>query len=149
MFTRLLIKIKAMFNSSKKNNNVSDINPNTLNLIGGGTVITGTLSTTGDIRIDGSVTGTVTSKAKVVMGDSSRVSGDVFCQNADISGFVEGNIYVEELLTLKSTAKIIGDVTTKKLIIEVGADFNGSCHMSGNGEYAARELIRETALQGL
>ena len=136
-----------MFNSGKnKNVHQFEVDPHTLNIIGGGTVITGTLTTTGDIRIDGSVTGTVTSKAKVVMGEGSRVAGDVYCQNADISGIVEGNIYVDDLLTLKSTARIIGDISTKKLIIEVGAGFNGSCHMNGNGEQS-KEFVREKALQ--
>jgi cytoskeletal protein CcmA (bactofilin family) len=137
---------EIMFNSKKGNSGTIEVNPNTLNLIGGGTVITGTLTTSGDIRIDGSVTGTVTSKAKVVMGDSSRVAGDVYCQSADISGVVEGNIFVEDLLTLKSTARIIGDINTKKLIIEVGAGFNGSCHMNANGEFG-REFATEAALQ--
>ncbi len=137
----------AMFNSSKNNpSKPFEVDPHTLNIIGGGTVITGTLTTTGDIRIDGSVTGTVTSKAKVVMGEGSRIAGDVYCQNADISGIVEGNIFVDELLTLKSTAKIIGDISTKKLIIEVGAGFNGACHMQGNGE-SNKEFVRENALQ--
>jgi cytoskeletal protein CcmA (bactofilin family) len=53
----------------------------------------------------------------------------VFTQYAEISGEVTGKVEVKELLTLKSTAIIHGDINTGKLIIEAGAKFNGNCKM--------------------
>ena len=57
-----------------------------INLIGQGTSIKGDIRSEGDLRIDGKVTGTIRSKAKIVIGNTGIIDGDVNCQNADISG---------------------------------------------------------------
>jgi cytoskeletal protein CcmA (bactofilin family) len=100
-----------------------------VNIIGAGTIIMGEVKCNGDIRVDGTVTGTVNSKGKVVIGSTGMVEGEVICQNADISGSVKGNITISELLSLKATANLNGDITTNKLSIEPGANFSGSCSM--------------------
>lgn len=101
----------------------------TVNIIGQGTVIEGQIRSSGDLRIDGTIMGSVTSKSKVVLGITGQVIGDVICQNADISGSIKGKTTVVELLFLKSTAKINGDIITGKLVVEVGASFTGNCNM--------------------
>ena len=100
-----------------------------MNQFGQGTVINGDVSTEGDIRIDGKVTGNVTSKAKTVVGDTGVIEGDIVCQNAYIDGRVNGNIEVMELLILSKTAIVMGDIKIRKLVVEEGAKFNGSCSM--------------------
>jgi cytoskeletal protein CcmA (bactofilin family) len=124
---------------SKSNLKGTDANGiGSLNLIGTGTVIRGDIETAGDIRIDGTLIGKLTAKAKIVLGESAIIEGDIFCQNADISGAVMGNIIVEEMLTLKTTGRMHGDVITRKLVIEAGADFTGNCKM---GEYGGKKPI--------
>ncbi|HOT89527.1 MAG TPA: polymer-forming cytoskeletal protein [Bacteroidales bacterium] len=108
-----------------------------INLLGAGTTIKGDITSNGDIRIDGTLVGSVHSKGKVVIGTTGNVEGEVNCQNADISGTIKANIHVAELLSLKATAKLDGEVVTNKLAIEPGAVFCGSCSMS-NG--AAKEF---------
>lgn len=103
--------------------------PNLMNQFGQGTTITGDVSTEGDIRVDGKVNGNVTSKAKVVVGASGLITGDVLCQNAYIDGRVEGNIEVSELLILSATANVVGDIKIKKLVVQEGAKFTGKCVM--------------------
>lgn len=105
------------------------VGPNAMNQFGQGTIITGDVSTEGDIRIDGKVTGTVTSKAKVVLGATGVVEGDIVCQNAYIDGRVNGNMEVAELLILSKSSHISGDIKIKKLVVEEGAKFNGRCSM--------------------
>ncbi|MFM7218107.1 MAG: polymer-forming cytoskeletal protein [Bacteroidota bacterium] len=100
-----------------------------INLIGAGTVIEGDVRAVGDIRIDGTVFGHVHSKAKVVVGSTGVIEGDIHSQNADISGTVKGKLEVSELTFLKSSARVIGDIVTGKLVVEVGATFTGSCNM--------------------
>ena len=107
----------------------SDNTNASINLIGAGTVIEGDVRSNGDIRIDGTVHGKVISKAKVVVGSTGMIEGDVSCQNSDLSGTVKGKMSVSDLLFLKSSAKIIGDIVTGKLVVEVGATFTGSCNM--------------------
>lgn len=100
-----------------------------INLIGAGTVIEGDVRSAGDIRIDGKVLGHVQSKAKVVVGATGLIEGDINSQNADLSGTVKGKLTISELTFLKSTARIMGDIVTGKLVVEVGASFTGSCNM--------------------
>ena len=115
-------------------------NNNTINLISAGTEINGDIISNGDIRIDGTVTGTLNTKGKVVIGPTGKVRGEVICKNSEISGIIEGKITVSQLLNLKASCKIQGDIVTAKLSIEPGAKFSGNCKMSendGNGEPAA------------
>jgi cytoskeletal protein CcmA (bactofilin family) len=100
-----------------------------INLIGQGTVIEGEIKSSGDVRIDGTILGSVSSKSKVVVGTTGQIIGDMYCQNADISGSVKGKSTVTEMMFLKSTAKINGDIVTGKLVVEVGASFTGNCNM--------------------
>lgn len=122
-----------MFNKSEKESSTSAAKNTTaassINLIGAGTVIEGDVRSNGDLRIDGTVIGNVNSKAKVVLGATGVVEGDINCQNADISGTIKGKISISELLFLKASSKITGDILTGKLIVEVGASFTGSCNM--------------------
>ena len=112
-------------------------NPKTMetpsvNIIGAGTVIEGDIKSEGDIRVDGMLNGSLNTKGKLVLGTTGNVEGEITCQNADISGSITGKIKVAELLSLKNTSKLSGDIITNKLSIEPGANFSGSCTMAGN-----------------
>ena len=106
----------------------------TINLISNGTDITGDIKSNGDIRIDGSLTGNLSTKGKVVIGPTGRVNGEVTCKNSEVSGIIEGKIIVGQLLNLKASSKILGDIATAKLAIEPGARFSGNCIMSDTEE---------------
>jgi cytoskeletal protein CcmA (bactofilin family) len=114
----------------------------TINLISNGTDITGDIKSNGDIRIDGSLIGNLNTKGKVVIGLTGKVRGEIICKNSEISGLIEGKIKVSQLLILKATSKILGDISTSKLSIEPGAVFSGNCKMSDtdyNGGTVAKE----------
>ena len=100
-----------------------------INMIGAGTVITGDIQSKGDIRVDGTLKGSVNTSGKVVLGKDGVIEGDVVCADADVSGTIKAKISVAQLLSLKSTAKLNGDIITNKLSIEPGASFTGSCSM--------------------
>jgi len=100
-----------------------------VNLIGVGTSIVGEITSSGDIRVDGTLSGSINTKGKVVIGTTGMVEGNVIASNADVSGELKGSVSVSELLALKSTAKLDGDIVTNKLAIEPGASFTGSCSM--------------------
>ena len=118
-----------MFTTKDKNMARASENSGVVNLIGVGTTILGDITSSGDIRVDGTLKGSINTKGKVVVGSTGIVEGDVVCQNADISGELKAKISVSELLALKSTAKLDGDILTNKLAIEPGATFSGSCSM--------------------
>ena len=100
-----------------------------VNMIGAGTVITGDVFSKGDIRVDGTLKGSVITEGKVVLGREGVIEGDIECKDADISGTIKAKITVSQLLSLKTTAKLNGDIITNKLSIEPGAEFTGSCSM--------------------
>jgi len=100
-----------------------------INLIGAGTEITGDVNSNGDIRIDGTLTGNLKTAGKVVVGETGKVNGEIDCKNSEVLGEIHGKIKVGELLSLKATSKIFGDILTKKLAIEPGSKFTGNCIM--------------------
>lgn len=100
-----------------------------VNMIGRGTTINGDVQSKGDIRVDGTLKGSVSTEGKVVLGKEGIIEGDVVCKNADVSGTLKAKITVSQLLSLKTTAKLNGDIITNKLSIEPGAAFTGSCSM--------------------
>ena len=100
-----------------------------INLLSTGTIVKGDIKVNGDFRIDGTFTGSIQCKGKVVIGSTGIIEGEIICQNADFSGSVKANVVVAELLTLKSTARFSGEITTNKLAIEPGAIFSGNCVM--------------------
>lgn len=106
--------------------------PSAVNTICEGTQITGDIITNGEIRIDGILTGNLEAKGKVVIGVTGKVNGQITCKNCDVQGSVDGKIEVAQLLSLKSTSKITGDIGTHQLGIEPGARFNGNCKMNGS-----------------
>lgn len=100
-----------------------------INLIGSGTTINGDIQSSGDVRIDGTLTGNITLSGRLVIGPNGKIEGNVICQNADISGEIKGKVQIAEMLSLKTTAKILGDIATGKISIEPGAVFTGTCNM--------------------
>ena len=100
-----------------------------LNTIAQDTRIKGNIESNGDIRIDGILDGDLDCKGRVVVGPESRVTGTIRCCSAEIMGFVKGEIVVKELLSLKGSATITGNLTMGKLSVEPGARFVGHCKM--------------------
>ena len=115
---------------------------NVINIISVGTDITGNIKSTGDIRIDGSLNGNLNTKGKVVIGPTGSVTGEVICKNSEVSGALDGRIVVGQLLNLKVSSKINGDIETSKLSIEPGAIFSGTCKMSENNSYGGISVNR-------
>jgi cytoskeletal protein CcmA (bactofilin family) len=116
-----------MFAKDEKQQNSEPSNIS--NIIGKETTLEGSLSSSGNIRVEGKVNGDVVAKAKFVLGIEAVVTGNVVARTADIAGKIEGNIEVSEVLTLKPSAVINGDILTNKLVVEPGASFNGGCRM--------------------
>lgn len=137
--------------TTKEQKRVAEEISNSSNVIGKGTVLEGNIETYGNIRIEGKVIGNVKSKSKIALGANSHIEGNIVSQNADIEGEVKGKLEISELLVLKATAVIMGDISTGKLVVEPGAVFNGSCKMGAAvkdiklGDNGSRSLRPEEA----
>ena len=119
MFTRQS-KAKLRTETNKEQNRISS-----------GTILTGDIEAKGGFRIEGTLRGNLKTEGKVVISKGGHIKGDLICQSADFEGTFDGNLNVEEILTLRATSVIDGEVTAGKLAIEPGATFNATCSMKG------------------
>lgn len=104
-------------------------------IIAAGTTLKGDITSSGDIRIDGTLLGNIHCTAKIVIGSQGLVEGDINGQQADVMGQVKGTIRVKELLQLKGNGKVEGNIHASKLQVEPSAQFNGQCQMEpGSGQ---------------
>jgi cytoskeletal protein CcmA (bactofilin family) len=111
------------------------VNVNSISRISAGTVIKGEILSPTDIRIDGSFEGRVQSKGRVVVGESATIKGDIVCENVDLWGKVEGNLFVKDTLSLKDGCVVSGNLHIRRLSVELGATFNGNCKTITEAEF--------------
>ena len=111
------------------------VNVNNVSRISAGTVIKGEIVSPNDIRIDGLFEGKVISKSRVVIGECANVKGDIICENVDLWGKVEGNLYVKDTLSLMEGCSMEGNLHVKRLSVELGSIFNGNCRMITEAEF--------------
>lgn len=122
-----------MFNTKNKTDmTLEKTNGNGATLISAGSTLRGDISSNSDLRIDGTVIGNIQSSAKVIIGGSGVVEGDIVASQTDVSGKVTGNVRAKELLQLKGESVVVGNLYAGKLQIEPSATFNGQCHMGAN-----------------
>ena len=117
-----------MFNKDKSPNSEKQFS-SSATLISAGTVLKGDIISENDLRIDGTVKGNIKSSAKIIIGATGFIEGNIEGGNADITGKVQGNIVVKEFLQLRSECNVIGNLTAAKLQIDPTATFNGQCKM--------------------
>ncbi|MGB9632051.1 MAG: bactofilin family protein [Chloroflexaceae bacterium] len=122
-----------MFGSNKR----SQPAPPTINgkpetIIGANTRFQGTLTSDGNIRIDGSVEGDIEVLGNLIIGETGRVIATIKAQNVHVSGAVKGEITAVEQLEISPTGKVWGDITTAALHIEPGGLFRGQSAMTTN-----------------
>lgn len=117
------------------------LTPDDLNKIINGTVFKGDITSNGDFRIDGSLKGSIQSKGKIVIGPTGSIEGEIRCKNAEIFGKVNAKVFVEELLSLRTSAELNGDIVYNKIAIEAGAKLVGTLTIKDQQQgYAARAV---------
>ncbi|TVR36455.1 MAG: polymer-forming cytoskeletal protein [Cryomorphaceae bacterium] len=114
-----------------------------VNTIVEGTRIEGVIQSEGNFRIDGFVKGEIQIKGKLIIGPSGEVEGRVSCQNAEVEGSFKGVFEVQQLLYLKSTARIFGDSVFSKLRVEEGAQLECTCNYNANASQAKEAIIKD------
>ncbi|MCE2876227.1 MAG: polymer-forming cytoskeletal protein [Bacteroidota bacterium] len=119
-----------MFQSNTNKSEKAVQSQGILNIIGQGTRITGDLISNGDFRVDGAIEGNVKVGQRLVIGGTGKILGNIEADSATVAGHIKGNLTVKNVLELKPSAKIDGDIITNKMVIEAGAQFNGRCTMN-------------------
>ena len=108
---------------------------NSVSRISAGTVIKGEIISPNDIRIDCVFEGPLKVKGKVVVGNTATIKGDIICDNCDIFGKLDGNVYVKDTLGLKDGCVVNGNLHIRRISVELGSTFNGNCRMMNEGEF--------------
>jgi cytoskeletal protein CcmA (bactofilin family) len=108
-----------------------DIKEGTLSgFVGNGTTLTGEANFKGMLRVDGHLSGRVSSQdGTLIVSTGGQVEADVEVSVAQIYGTVIGNVTATKRIELGRVAKVTGDIQTPALVIEQGAVFEGSCRM--------------------
>lgn len=117
-----------------------------VNSFAAGTTVEGKVKTTTDIRIDGHLKGELRCEAKLIIGPQGSIEGVVKCQNAVVEGKFNGNLEVKELLHIKESATVTGDVLYGKLVVAAGAVINGTYNLHGsasNGQPASANQAKK------
>ena len=103
--------------------------PASMTFISEGTQITGEISVEHDLRVEGSIKGSVSVGNALVVGPTGRIEGDVKARSATLAGHTTGNIHTQEKLVLEAKSVLMGDLQTRELVIQEGAIFQGKCAM--------------------
>lgn len=139
-------------NKTKKivSNNSTNQSPS-VNIISEGTKLKGNIHSNSDMRISGSIFGEAISKGKLIITEQGNVKGNVSSADADLAGRVEGDVRVSNKLVLRQNAVIDGNIYTKTLIVEEGAQINGTCKMGADAKslsgHSDAEYAEETKLK--
>jgi cytoskeletal protein CcmA (bactofilin family) len=99
-------------------------------IISGDMAIQGSLSSSGDIQIDGRIEGDIRS-AGLVIGENAEVQGEIHAEDVTVRGKVMGRIRARKIL-LAATSRVEGDILHEAFAVESGAFFEGNCRHSDN-----------------
>jgi cytoskeletal protein CcmA (bactofilin family) len=98
-------------------------------IVGQGAKLEGTVVSAGSLRIDGQVKGQINADGDVMLSPQSAVEADIRAQNVSIAGRFKGAIVVKGRAEIARGGRVDGDITSKTLVVEEGAVFQGASIM--------------------
>jgi cytoskeletal protein CcmA (bactofilin family) len=98
--------------------------------LGPGSELEGKLHFTGSVRLDGRVTGQISSQGLLIIGPAGRIQADVQVDSIIICGEFRGEVTARERVEMRPPATVYGTVATPSLIIHEGVLFEGACRMT-------------------
>jgi len=101
-----------------------------LSIIAGGMRIVGDVESSGVVKVDGQVDGSVTGARQLLLGRGGSIHGNVMAEEVVIGGEVHGSVIATERLELQGSAIVNGDIQTKSIVVLEGARINGIVRMS-------------------
>ena len=113
-----------------KKNFIDDISINTI--IGPGAMITGNVTVSGFLRIDGDIHGNVQTQGRVIIGEEARIRGNIRAASVSVGGVVQGDIIAPDYVVILSSGMVVGSVLTKKLRVDDDVILHGFCSAAGD-----------------
>ena len=99
--------------------------------MGEGAVFNGSLSFEGTVRIDGKFEGQVNTDDTLIIGETGHLRAEIFAGTVICLGRVEGTIIASKKVEIHSNSRVVGNIKSPALYIELGGIFDGSCDMTG------------------
>lgn len=114
--------------------------------MGEDTVFNGLLNYSGTVRIDGKFEGQVITEDTLIIGETGHVMAEISAGTIICMGYVEGNLMASQKIEIHSTSKVVGNIKSPALHIELGGVFDGTCDMTGK-ETKIIPLVKEEEMQ--
>ena len=113
-----------------KKNFIDDISINTI--VGSGSMISGNITVSGFLRIDGDINGNIQTMGRVIIGEEARIRGNIRAASVSVGGIVQGDIIAPDYVVVLSSGMVIGSVLTKKLRVDDNVILHGFCSAIGD-----------------
>ena len=113
-----------------KKNFIDDISVNTI--VGSGSLISGNVTVSGLLRIDGDIDGNIQTMGRVIIGEEARIRGNIRAASVSVGGIVQGDIIAPDYVVVLSSGMVIGSVLTKKLRVDDNVILHGICSAIGD-----------------
>lgn len=113
-----------------KKNFIDDISVNTI--VGSGSLISGNVTVSGLLRIDGDIDGNIQTMGRVIIGEEARIRGNIRAASVSVGGIVQGDIIAPDYVVVLSSGMVIGSVLTKKLRVDDNVILHGFCSAIGD-----------------
>ena len=120
---------------------------NVQTMIGAEAVVNGPIKLRGGIIVYGKVYGDIHTEGPVRITISGEVIGDIQASDARIGGRIQGNVTVSNRIVLGRKSELKGDLIYHSLVIEDGAQFEGSCTVIGDKQDTSDSLVSEARLR--
>ncbi|MGE5812764.1 MAG: bactofilin family protein [Ignavibacteria bacterium] len=120
-----------------------NIGKDEVTIIGAGVILEGKITCKVNIRVDGVVNGDINANGSVAVGENGEINGEINAEVINVGGKVTGSLNAKDKLVLEAKAVLKGDVITKILVVEAGANFDGNSKMANSKE--ARKLASTVA----
>jgi len=105
-----------------------------LTIIAPSTRVVGEIHSTGVVKVEGLVNGTVKAERQVLIAKEGTIEGDVSSGEVVVGGRVEGGVHATDRVEVQAGAVVHGDVTTHRLVVQEGGEVNGVIKMAGEAK---------------
>ena len=119
----------AIFKEEKQDGRNGATGEGALSIIAAGMTVSGDIESSGVVKVEGRVDGSIRSARQVLVGRQGTVHGDIETREAVIGGSVEGMITASERVEIQATASVQGDIVTRTIVVAEGGRINGSVRM--------------------
>ncbi len=100
--------------------------------------VTGTIKCDSNIQINGKLNGDLNCTGNAVVGNTAQIKGNINVEAVTVFGQINGNVVAKDRIELKSSARMLGDIKSKRLTVEDGVTFVGKSDVNPSGQPAGR-----------